>query len=125
MKITHRLIFILGLLAGLLANTAVAHSFNLIFIAPFDEMTGQAALDGLLLATGEQDSHEFEESEGHLGGLDSYVFKIDSDATTDKLEAIIRGTVPLFALGSPVSDTTRELLERHQVVVVDPAMSKF
>ena len=125
MRILHHLIIVLGLFTGLCFNTAFAHSFNIVLIAPFSESTGQAVLDGFLLATREQDSHEFEESDGHLGGLDSYVFKIDSFAGTEQLEAVIRESTPLFAAGDIGSGTTSEMLEQHQVVVVDPALSRF
>jgi hypothetical protein len=125
MKIPHHLIIVLGLSACLGFNTAFAHSFNIVLIAPFNESTGQATLDGFLLATREQDSHEFEESDGHLGGLDSYLFKVDSLAGTEQLEAVVRESVPLFAVGDVASSATREILEQYQVVVVDPAASTF
>ena len=125
MKIPHHLIFVLGLLAGLCVNSAFAHSFNVVLIAPFSEVTGQAMLDGFLLTTREQDSHEFEESDGHLGGLDSYVFKVDSLAGAEQLEAVVRESVPLFAAGDIGSGASRAMLEQHQVVVVDPAASRF
>lgn len=104
---------------------ALAHSFNVVLIAPLSEITGQAVLDGFLLATREQDSHEYEESDGHLGGLDSYLFKVDSFAGLAHLEAIVRKSVPLFAVGDVGPGANRDLLEQNQVVVVDPAASKF
>ena len=125
MKIPHCLIFVLCLLAGLCFKTVFAHSFNVVLMAPFNEITGQAMLDGFLLATREQDSHEFEESDGHLGGLDSYVFKVDSLAGAEQLEAVVRESVPLFAAGDIGSGASRAMLDQHQVVVVDPATSRF
>ena len=125
MKILQHLINVLVLLAGLCFNTVFAHSFNIVLTAPFSEITGQATLDGFLLATREQDSHEFEESDGHLGGLDSYVFKVDSLAGAEKLEAVVRESDPLFAVGDVGLGASRQLLTQHQVVVVDPAMSRF
>jgi hypothetical protein len=125
MKIPQHLINVLGLLAGLCFNTVFAHSFNVVLIAPFSETTGQATLDGFLLATREQDSHEFEESDGHLGGLDSYVFKVDSFAGVEQLEAVVRESVPLFAVGNIGPGASKAMLDQHQVVVVDPVTSRF
>ena len=124
MKIPQHLIKMLGLLAGLCVNTVFAHSFNVVLVAPFNESTGQAMLDGFLLATREQDSHEFEESDGHLGGLDSYVFRVDSFVGAGQLEVVIRESVPLFAVGDVGPGKTRQLLAQHQVVLVDPVASK-
>jgi len=115
----------LGLLAGLCANTAFAHSFNVVLIAPFSATASQATLDGFLLATREQDSHEFEESDGHLGGLDVYVIRVDSAAGAEQLEAVVRESSPLFAVGDTGSGASRAVLEQHQVVVVNPAASRF
>jgi hypothetical protein len=125
MKISQHLKIVLGLLAGLCFSTVFAHSFNLVLIAPFSEITGQATLDGFLLATREEDSHEFEESDGHLGGLDSYVFKVDSVAGVEQLEAVVRESAPLFAVGDIGPAASRAMLDQHQVVVVDPACSRF
>ena len=125
MKIPLHLINVLGLLAGLCFNTVFAHSFNVVLIAPFSEVTGQAMLDGFLLTTREQDSHEFEESDGHLGGLDSYVFKVDSVAGIEQLEAVVMESAPLFAVGDIGPGASKAMLEQHQVVVVDPAASRF
>ncbi len=51
---------------------ASAHSFNVLLIGE-DVMEG-GAYDGFRLATRERDGHAAEESDGHLGGLDSYIF---------------------------------------------------
>lgn len=125
MKTIHQLTILLGLVASLSLNTVNAHSFNIVFIAPFNEIAGQSALNGFLFAAREQDSHEFEESDGHLGGLDSYVFKVDSTASLGQLETTIRESAPLFAVANSLTSVIREMLEAHQVVVVDPVASKF
>jgi hypothetical protein len=69
-------------LGGVLAvTTANAHSFRLGLAAPFSgpqAAIGQQALDGLMLATRERDGHPDESSDGHLGGLDSYLLPLDS-----------------------------------------------
>lgn len=61
-------------------ESANAHSFKLGFITPLsgpEIRLGKEALDAFLFATGERDSHPGEKSDGHLGGLDSYVIRID------------------------------------------------
>ena len=110
-----------------------AHSFNLGFVAPLSGPradTGRQALDGFMLATTEQDAHLFEESDGHLGGLDSYVNKIDSsvdDKTTiDRIESLLRNKEPLFIAGvfSPgIADQISDLLKNSEAVLVNPVDS--
>ncbi len=129
MKILHH-ILLFGIVGTILhGNLASAHSFNLIFIAPLSDSTGQSALDGFLLATTEQDSHEFETSDGHLGGLDSHVFRIDSSTgnamVSDRLEKTIDGAKPLFAAGLLPDANLIELLKNSGAVYVDPASSPF
>jgi ABC-type branched-subunit amino acid transport system substrate-binding protein len=73
------------LISILATSPAAAHSFRLGLAAPFsgpDAAIGQQALDGLRLATRERDAHPEETSDGHLGGLDSYLLPLDS-ATAD------------------------------------------
>ncbi len=125
MKTSRCFNILLGIILGGTLNTAAAHSFNLVFIAPINEIAAQSALNGFLLATREQDSHAFEESDGHLGGLDSYVFKVDSAAGPDQLTATIRESAPLFAVGSGIDSSISEVLESGNVVLVDPVASKF
>lgn len=118
---------IVGIL--LYGNNANAHSFNLIFIAPISDPAGRSALDGFLLATTEQDSHEFETSDGHLGGLDSHVFRVDNTAgkamTTAQLEKTIDEAEPLFATGLPLGGDQIDLLKNSGTVYVDPTSSRF
>jgi hypothetical protein len=120
---------LLGLIALVFISTAAAHSFNLVFIAPFAKASGKSALNGFLLATREQDSHENEESDGHLGGLDSYIFKVDNmkgeAALLQQVEDTIRKSKPLFATGLALNDATLNLLENNGVVVVKPMTSRF
>jgi hypothetical protein len=120
---------LLGLIAFVFISTAAAHSFNLVFLAPFAKVSGKSALNGFLLATREQDSHENEESDGHLGGLDSYIFKVDNmkgeAALLQQLEDTIRKSKPLFATGLDLNNATLNLLENKAVVVVKPMTSGF
>ncbi len=54
------------------ARAGVAHSFNVLLIG--EGLRENGAYDGFRLATRERDGHAGEESDGHLGGLDSYIF---------------------------------------------------
>jgi hypothetical protein len=88
------------------SGPARAHSFSLVFVAPLSgENMGQGkqALDGFMLATGEEDSHALEESDGHLGGLDSYVYTLDSSLESktmlEKLDSLITTKQPVFVTG--------------------------
>ena len=127
MSIVPRLL--VGLIAFIFINTAAAHSFNLVFIAPLTNNAGESALNGFLLATREQDSHENEESDGHLGGLDSYIYKVDimkGELTLPlKLESTIRKSEPLFAVGQGLNASILNMLEKNGVVAIDPMSSKF
>ena len=110
-----------------------AHSFNLGFVAPLSGPradTGQQALDGFMLATTEQDAHLFEESDGHLGGLDSYVIRIDSsvdDKTTiERIKKLLVNNQPLFVVGnfSPgFASHISDLINNSQAVLVNPVDS--
>ncbi|MCK5273722.1 MAG: hypothetical protein KAJ11_10195 [Alphaproteobacteria bacterium] len=70
------------LVAGLtgFVETAKAHSFNVaLVIALAEPSAGDArqVRDGFLLATRERDGHPDEESDGHLGGLDVYLYPVN------------------------------------------------
>jgi ABC-type branched-subunit amino acid transport system substrate-binding protein len=54
---------------------------------------GKQILDGFMLATKERDTHPDTESDGHLGGLDVYISRIDSTGTP---EAAARKAGALF-----------------------------
>ncbi len=102
-----------------IASEGWAHSFNLGFVAPLSGPRadfGQQALDGFMLATTEQDAHLFEESDGHLGGLDSYVIKIDSaldDKTAiEQVENLLRNKNPLFVAGIFSSEMASQISNR-------------
>ena len=58
------------------AMPAFAHYFNVLLVGEAIGTSG--AYDGFRMATRERDGHANEESDGHLGGLDSYIFTTDS-----------------------------------------------
>lgn len=68
------------LVAGLagFSDGAKAHSFNvgLVIAEPSIADTRQVR-DGFLLAARERDGHPDEEADGHLGGLDVYIYSVD------------------------------------------------
>jgi ABC-type branched-subunit amino acid transport system substrate-binding protein len=107
-----------------------AHSFNVGFMAPLSGPSarqGQQALDGFLLATRERDGHAFEESDGHLGGLDSYVIRIDSgrgvDAVRGQLDELREGEGLVFLTGVSVTESLSAagvMLDDSQSILVDP-----
>jgi hypothetical protein len=123
-----RSIFFACLILFSFPHTAWAHSFNVVFVAPLSETVGQSMLDGFLIATKEQDSHAFEEADGHLGGLDSYIQKINltnQELSAIDLEYLTQEETPIFAAGFVSTTTVKNLLEASRIVVVDPVMSKF
>lgn len=67
---------VIGVVFGLFlaATTANAHSFNVAIVG--ENVMGSGAYNGFRLATRERDGHAAEESDGHLGGLDSFIFTI-------------------------------------------------
>ena len=124
---------LIGVLLAMCLGPVWAHSFNLGLVAPMsgpEAVSGKQALDGFMLATTEQDAHAFEESDGHLGGLDSYVIKIDSsgnDKTTiDRIENLLRSKKPIFVAGifsQELASRISDRLENSEAVLVNPADS--
>ena len=118
---------------ALIAGEGVAHKFKLGFVAPMsgiESEIGRQALDGFMLATGEQDTHEFEESDGHLGGLDSYVITIDSSvgesSALEMVEDLAVRKRPLFVTGiysAEMATLISEALEKTGAVLVNPVDS--
>jgi ABC-type branched-subunit amino acid transport system substrate-binding protein len=124
------MVFGAALVLSTITVHARAHSFNVGFIAPLsgpDAPRGQQALDGFLLATRERDGHAFEESDGHLGGLDSYVIRIDSrrgaEAVRGQLDGFLEGEGLVFLTGVSVLDALAAagvMLDDSQSILVDP-----
>lgn len=79
-----RFCFLLPALAANIAlamNPALAHSFNVTLLVPLSTVASiqsRQYVEGFMLATTERDSHPDQESDGHLGGLDVYVNRIDA-----------------------------------------------
>lgn len=127
-----RLWFAFGtaLVLATITGQVQAHSFNVGFMAPLsgpNAHQGRQALDGFLLATRERDGHALEESDGHLGGLDSYVIRIDSgggiDAVRGRLDELLRGEGLVFLTGVSLPETLATagvMLDDSQSILVDP-----
>jgi hypothetical protein len=88
---------------------------------------GKQALDGFMLATGEEDSHALEESDGHLGGLDSYVYTLDSSLESktmlEKLDSLITTKQPVFVTGvfnANLEELLKEATREKNVVFFSP-----
>lgn len=119
--------YLLSLALIICFNTAWAHSFNIVFIAPYSKLAGQSELKGFLMATRERDAHQDEESDGHLGGLDAYILKVDSlpeEKLLEQLASTARESEVPFAVGQ-INDSARGMLEDNDIVVVDPVSGNF
>ncbi len=124
------IVFGIALVLATSGGQVRAHSFDVGFMAPFsgpDAHQGQQALNGFLLATRERDGHAFEESDGHLGGLDSYVIRIDSGRGTEavrrQLDGFLEGEGLVFLTGVSVLDALAAagvMLDDSQSILVDP-----
>ena len=110
-----------------------AHSFNLGLVIPMSGPgldSGQQALDGFMLATTEQDGHPDETSDGHLGGLDSHVLKVDSGVDSalmlKSLDNLMQKSEPIFVTGLLSVETTELItksLKQRNTVFFDPVDS--
>ena len=91
--------------------------------------SGTQALNGFLLATAERDGHADEEADGHLGGLDVYILKIDSNqdgsAISQEISRLVRGQEIQFFTGfipRTVRKAVRGQLLGTGVVFIDLAV---
>jgi len=105
----------------LLANPALSHSFNVALVLPGTPASSPQARQirqGFMLATTERDGHANEESDGHLGGLDSYV----SQATTPgNMDADI-----VALLGSKESTALfRQQVNQDSIAILTPGKTPF
>ena len=125
--------FLIGILLITTLGSAWAHSFSLVFVMPMSgpqKESGQQALNGFLLATTEEDTHADETSDGHLGGLDSHVLKVDSwvesPAMLESLENLMHTRQPIFVTGLFSAETAELIarsLKRENTVFFDPSES--
>jgi ABC-type branched-subunit amino acid transport system substrate-binding protein len=119
----------------LITGTPWSHSFELAIILPLSgpqAEAGQQVLDGFLLATTEEDSHPDETSDGHLGGLDSHVRKIDSGAGStemlNSLDELMQSSELLFVSGlftAAQAELIAKTLKGENAVLFDPVESEM
>lgn len=105
-------------------NSVAAHSFNVGLIEYSSAEWTRSARNGFLLATREQDAHAFEESDGHLGGLDVYLIDLGSLDDAGASQRLAESEA-LFAVGFAPSQAGDALLDDHGVVLVDPARANY
>ena len=95
-------------------NPAFAHRFNVALVIPLSGSTaenGEQIRQGFLLATTQRDAHANEESDGHLGGLDSYVSVIDANGdVAAEITRILSGD-QINIVASFASDRTQGLID--------------
>ncbi len=123
-------VFSFAIICAIGVSDAGAHSFEIGFVAPFsgpESRLGNQALDAFLYATKERDSHEGEESDGHLGGLDLYIFKIDSGGSPESIQRQIgelsrsKGFEFVTGVFTPkITEAVHAALAGTQTVLVDP-----
>lgn len=120
-------------IAILSASPALAHRFNVVLIVPLsgaEVELGELYRNGFLLATTEKDAHPDETSDGHLGGLDSYVSYIDAAGDVNGQVQNIIGegetniVVGAFATISTLSQIA-PLLEQANIALLSPGVSPF
>lgn len=70
-----------------------AHGFSIVVYAPFSgtqAAIGEALWNGMRVATRERDGHADETSDGHLGGMDSHLLRLDSQRDGVQLPELLR-----------------------------------
>lgn len=108
-------------------ETAEAHSFNVALVIAFAESSAGDARqvqDGFLLAARERDSHPDEESDGHLGGLDVYLYPVDleRESLADVRALLRREQIDILAVIGPdeAAEEIRPLVAGSQTLLLGP-----
>lgn len=104
---------------------AAAHSFNVGLVVAFTESTDlQQARDGFLLAARERDGHPDEDADGHLGGLDVYLFTFDlqRESLGGIRTLLLREEIDILAVLGPdeAADEIRPLVAGSQTLLLGP-----
>ena len=113
-------------IAGI-SESAKAHSFNVAMVIALAEPSIADAAqvrNGFLLSTRERDSHPDEESDGHLGGLDVYLYTVDlGRESLSRVSALLqRGQIDILAVAGPeeVAEEIRPLVRAHKPFCLSP-----
>ncbi len=111
---------------------ASAHSFNVaLLVSPSSAAAndGGQIRDGFVLATRERDGHRDEESDGHLGGLDVYLFLIDDrdNPLAGARSLLEQRTIDILAVIGPdnLVETIRPLTAGSQTILLAPGQTPF
>jgi ABC-type branched-subunit amino acid transport system substrate-binding protein len=99
--------------AAIFLNPALADRFYVALVLPLSGSTaenGDEIRKGFLLATTQRDAHADEESDGHLGNLDSYVSVIDANGDVAAEINRITSKNQINIIASFASDKTQDLL---------------
>ena len=104
---------------------AAAHSFNVGLVVAFTGSTDiRQARDGFLLAARERDGHPDEEADGHLGGLDVYIYSVDleQESLTAVRALLRREEIDILAVLGPdeAADEIRPLVAGSQTLLLGP-----
>ncbi len=101
--------------ATIFLNPALADRFYVALVLPLSGPTavnGDEIRKGFLLATTQRDAHADEESDGHLGNLDSYVSVIDANGDVAAEIKRITSKNQINIIASFASDKTQGLLDK-------------
>lgn len=111
-------------------NQAFAHRFNIALILPLSGTQielGTQYRDGFFLATTQRDAHLNETSDGHLGGLDSYISIIDAGGDIDsqirtiisenKIDIVVADFTP-----APILSEISSLLQQANIALLSPSL---
>lgn len=120
---------------------ALAHSFNMVLLAPEDAGLRDAMRQAFLIASAERDSHIGQESDGHLGGLDVYlsfadpaegqaIASLNPDILADPLgqlspAALADMAQDVGAAGLGTTDPAAPMAMRMLQQALDPAQPSF
>jgi ABC-type branched-subunit amino acid transport system substrate-binding protein len=109
-----------------------AHSFNVALVVPLtgpNKEEGRAVDEGFRLAAKERDSHADEHSDGHLGGLDVYIFAGDGhDNLMTALSALMgsKDIDKIAPVGSHILiENIRETIGETSAILLQPVASPF
>lgn len=98
-----------------MGGSAYAHSFNVLLVG--EDVQNGGAYDGFRLATKERDGHAAEESDGHLGGLDVYIFSTETAA--DIQQSVTQNAIDIVVLlqESPVAVDIYKLVSQSELTL--------
>ena len=122
---------VVGLGAVLVPLSVVAHSFDVAVVARYSgprAAEGASLWNGMRVATREADGHPQETSDGHLGGVDAQLVRVDLAAgaamVAGQLKRFIDSQGVVIAVIGPGAEVMREAWPAELasvVVLADPA----